>query len=168
MKSTLHRAAAGFAAFALVLSMPACTVFEEALGNSETTTTQKEPLEPAAPPPTAAAVNAVATSESPVMQGTPPLVVIRFDSADVAYEKPLYEAMNATLAKQPGAMFYVVAIAPPQVTAAGLSSAQTQSAKNVERVVASMTKMGLPASRISVASTTNAIAQVNEVRVFVR
>jgi hypothetical protein len=142
-------------------------VFEGALSSSEETAVA-QPLEPSAPPPTAAGANTVATRESPVTQGTPPLVVIRFETPDVAYEKPLYEAMNAALAQQPNAMFYVVAIAPPQVTAAALASAQTESAKNIERVVSTMTKMGLPASRISVSSTTNAIARVNEVRVFVR
>jgi hypothetical protein len=167
MTSNFYRAAACFAALGLVLALPACTVFEEAFGGAEETTVA-EPLEPSAPPPTAAGANRVGPGESTAAQGTPPLVVIRFDKPEVAYEKPLYEAMNAALSQQPGAMFYVVAIAPPQVTAAGLATAQAESAGNIERVVTAMTKMGLPASRISVSSTTNAIAKVNEVRVFVR
>jgi hypothetical protein len=161
------RAFVCLAALVILSAMPGCTVVEEAFGGSETAT-QASALEPSAPPPTAGAVNTAATGESPMTRGTPPLVVIRFAKKNVEFEKPLYEAMNATLAQQPEATFYLVAIAPPQATAAGLANAQTESAENIERVVKTMTGMGLPASRITVSSTTNAIASVNEVRVFVR
>ena len=104
----------------------------------------------------------------PETAGTPPLVIIEFETRDVAFEDRLYEALSAALAAKPDAQFYVVAIAPPQSDAAALQRAQKESAANAARVVQAMAKMGLPASRITVAATTNAIASVSEVRIFVR
>lgn len=167
----------GLPAFAVlcIALLPGCTVVEEVFAPKPVTTdvSAKEPLEPSAPPPTSAQQptpgNAAQSAAfSPVMRGTPPLVVIRFDKSDVAYEKPLYEAMNAALAKQPDAVFYVVGITPPQTTAKELVDAQAKSAENVTKVVKAMTQMGLPESRISVSSTMNSIANESEVRVFVR
>lgn len=165
-----------FAVLCIAL-LPGCTVVEEVFAPAPPLTTDvsaKEPLEPSAPPPPTSAQQATpgnaaqSAAFSPVMRGTPPLVVIRFDKSNVAYEKPLYEAMNAALAKQPDAMFYVVGITPPQTTAKELVDAQAKSAENVTKVVKAMTQMGLPESRISVSSTMNSIANDSEVRVFVR
>ena len=100
--------------------------------------------------------------------GTPPLMIIEFARADVAFEAKLYEALSAALSTKPDAQFYVVAVAPPQSDADALQRAQKESAANAARVVHAMTKMGLPASRITVAATTNPIASVSEVRIFVR
>lgn len=165
-------AAACLLSFAL-LALPGCAIVEEAFGGSDTPD-QTQTLEPSAPPHSAATrvhvtdVQEAQPSLGAMSEGTPPLVVIRFDKEDVAYEKPLYEAMNATLAQDPEATFYVIAIAPPKDTAVQLASVQAESAEHVKQVVKAMTKMGLPASRITVASTTNAIARVSEVRVFVQ
>lgn len=100
--------------------------------------------------------------------GLPPLVIIAFAEKNVAFEEALYEALSAALAARPGARFFVVAVAPPSSDAASLQRVQKESAANAARVVAAMRKMGVPATRITLAATTNAIASVNEVRVYVR
>jgi hypothetical protein len=100
--------------------------------------------------------------------GGAPLVVIKFDHADVDYQQALYAALNQTLQSRPGAGFQVVAVSPTKGTAAAVQIAQTAARRHAEDVVRSITDMGVPASRLNVASTTDPNATANEVRVFVR
>jgi hypothetical protein len=97
-----------------------------------------------------------------------PLVVIKFDQPDVDYQQALYAALNQTLQSRPGAGFQVVAVSPTKGTAAAVQIAQTTARRHAEDVVRSITDMGVPASRLNVASTTDPNATANEVRVFVR
>lgn len=98
--------------------------------------------------------------------GRTPLVVIRFDRADVPYQQALYNAVSQALARKPNAVFDVVAVA------AGGSQAQTasnqnQARRNADRVLRSLSDMGLPASRVNVSAGGTAAA-TNEVHVFAR
>lgn len=109
-----------------------------------------------------------AAAAAPVAtDGRTPLVVIRFDRADVPYQQALYNAVSQALARKPNAMFDVVAVA------AGGSQAQTasnqnQARRNADRVLRSLADMGLPASRVNVTAGSNAQLAANEVQVFVR
>jgi hypothetical protein len=99
--------------------------------------------------------------------GRVPLVVIRFDRADVPYQQALYNAVSQALARKPNAVFDVVAVA------AGGSQAQTasnqnQARRNADRVLRSLADMGLPASRVNVSAASSSQAAANEVQVFVR
>ncbi|MZR29340.1 hypothetical protein [Sneathiella litorea] len=93
------------------------------------------------------------------------LVIIRFNRDDVAYEQALYDAVSRTMQERPQATFDVVSIAPIN---GNLASNQTKSIQNAERVLRSLTDMGLPASRVNLSSTTNSAITTNEVHVFVR
>lgn len=97
-----------------------------------------------------------------------PLVVIKFDHANVDYQQILYAALNQALQNRPSAGFQVVAVSPTKGTAAAVQIAQTSARRNAEDVMRSMTDMGVPATRLNVASTTDPNATANEVRVFVR
>lgn len=97
-----------------------------------------------------------------------PLVVIRFDRANVDYQQVLYAALNQALQSRPNAGFEVVAVSPTRGTAASVQIAQTASARYAQDVMRSMTSMGVPATRMSVASATDPGAASSEVRVFVR
>jgi hypothetical protein len=97
-----------------------------------------------------------------------PLVVIRFDQPDVAYEQPLYTAVSRALERKPSATFTVMAVAPNAGTAAQVAVNTNASRQNAENVLRSLTNMGLPADRVSLSATMSPDVQANEVRVFVR
>lgn len=100
--------------------------------------------------------------------GGSPLVVIKFDRPNVDYQQILYAALNQALQNRPGAGFQVVAVAPTRGTAASVQMAQSTARRHAQDVVRSMTDMGVPATRLNVASTTDPGANASEVRVFVR
>jgi hypothetical protein len=114
------------------------------------------------------AATAAAVSGTNVAASGSPLVVIKFDHSDVNYQQTLYAALGQALQDRPGADFRVVAVSPTRGTAAAVQLAQTAARRNAEAVVRSMTDMGVPASRLDVASVTDPNAASNEVRVFVR
>ena len=97
-----------------------------------------------------------------------PLVVIRFDRPNVAYEQALYSALSGALNRRPGATFDLVAVAPQSGTPAEVSSAQNRSKRDAERVLRSMSEMGLPMERVRLSATSSPGAQSNEVHVYVR
>jgi len=90
-----------------------------------------------------------------------PLVVVRFERPDVAYQRQLSEAVNKALQRHPDARFDVVALAP---NVAEMLNAQS----NADGVVQTLNSLGLGAARVSMASSINAMASVNEVRLYVR
>jgi hypothetical protein len=97
-----------------------------------------------------------------------PLVVIRFDRPNVDYQQILYTALNQALQSRPNAGFEVVAVAPTRGNAASVQIAQTTARRHAQEVMRSMTDMGVPATRMGVASATDPAAAASEVRVFVR
>lgn len=97
-----------------------------------------------------------------------PLVVIRFDQADVAYEQPLYTAVSRALERKPGATFTIQAVAPNAGSPAQVAVNTNTSRQNAENVLRSLTNMGLPADRVSLSATMSPDIQSNEVRIFVR
>ncbi|MEI9886327.1 MAG: hypothetical protein WDN08_07455 [Rhizomicrobium sp.] len=97
-----------------------------------------------------------------------PLVVIRFDRPGVDYQQILYAALSQALQTRPNAGFSVVAVAPTRGTASAVQLAQTTAKNHAQEVLRSMTDMGVPASRLAVASATDPGATASEVRVFVR
>ena len=97
-----------------------------------------------------------------------PLVVIRFDRADVQYQQALYNALSAALERRPQSFFTLVAVAAGQGTAAEVALNVSKSIKNADEVVRTMANMGLPADRLQMSSTTSPQISVNEVRIYVR
>jgi hypothetical protein len=97
-----------------------------------------------------------------------PLVVVRFDRPNVDYQQVLYAALNQALQSRPNANFQVVAVSPTRGNAASVQIAQTTARRHAQDVMRSMTDMGVPASRLNVASSTDPAAASSEVRVFIR
>lgn len=97
-----------------------------------------------------------------------PLVVIKFDRPDVDYQQQLYAALNQALQSRPSAGFEVVAVSPSKGNAAAVQIGQTTARRHAQDVMRAMTDMGVPATRLGVASTTDAGTSASEVRVFVR
>ena len=99
----------------------------------------------------------VASAAAP---GRGPLLVIRFETADVAYEPTLYHALSRALEKHPDAVFDVVAVAP-------MGGSPGIAKQRADAVLESMTSMGLPSGRVSRSTSTSATASSPEVHVFV-
>ena len=97
-----------------------------------------------------------------------PLVVIRFDHPGVDYQQILYAALSQALQSRPSAGFAVVAVSPTRGTATAVQLAQTAAHRHAQDVMRSMTDMGVPSSRLAVASATDPSATTSEVRVFIR
>ena len=113
-------------------------------------------------------VGAGITSSQQLASAGSPLVVIKFDRPDVDYQQILYAALNQALQSRPSAGFEVVAVSPSRGNAASVQIGQTTARRHAQDVMRSMTDMGVPATRLGVASTTDPGAGGNEVRVFVR
>lgn len=107
-------------------------------------------------------------SATPAIAGRQPLMVIRFDRPNVAYEQALYSAVSRALDRRPGATFDVIAVAPTGGNAGQSALNTSNSKRNAETVVRSLTNMGLPPDRINLSATSSASAQGNEVQVYVR
>ncbi|MBT3791576.1 MAG: hypothetical protein HOF95_00945 [Rhodospirillales bacterium] len=97
-----------------------------------------------------------------------PLVVIRFDQAKVEYEQALYSAISRTLERRPQAGFDLVAVTPIRGSAAKVAQSSNAARRAAERVLRSLTSMGLPASRVTLSAGTSNQAQTNEVHIYVR
>ena len=95
-------------------------------------------------------------------------MVIRFDRPDIAYEQGLYEAISKALERRPQAAFDLVAMAARPNDIGQFSANQDQSRRNIERVLRSLTEMGLPAERVALSSATGADLAANEIRIYLR
>lgn len=108
-------------------------------------------------------------ASAPVAAAAPrPLVKIRFDKADVAYQQPLYMAVNEALTRYPNARFELVAVHPGAGNAAEVAIESTRARRNAERVLRSLTQMGLDLSRVDLSYTPSAEATSSEVHLYVR
>lgn len=96
------------------------------------------------------------------------LAKIRFDNPDVNFEQPVYLAVSEALEKFPQASFDIVAIHPTGGNAAQNTIESTRARRNAERVMRSLTQMGLDLSRIDLSYAPSAEAQTNEVHIFIK
>lgn len=97
-----------------------------------------------------------------------PLVVIEFDQPQVNFERPLFEAVNEALNRRPEARFELVAVAPDTETVGEGRLASTRARDRAEEVYRALTRMGMPADRLSLTETRSAQAQANEVHIYVQ
>ncbi len=97
-----------------------------------------------------------------------PLVKIRFDRPDVAYEQPVYLAVNEALNRFPNARFELVAVHPDAGNAAAVAIESTRARRNAERVLRSLTEMGLDTNRVDLSHTPSPEAMSNEVHLYVK
>ena len=100
--------------------------------------------------------------------GRTPLVVIRFDRADVPYEQALYTAVSKTLERRPDALFDLVAVAPTSGGTARVALNSQKARQHAENVMRSLVEMGLPPNRVAVSAKTQAQIANNEVHLYVR
>jgi hypothetical protein len=116
-------------------------------------------------------MQAVAQSQpAPVsaLSGPRPLVKIKFDKPNVDFEQPVYMAVNEALHRYPNARFDLVAVNPTQGNAAQVAIESTKARRNAERVLRTLTQMGLPLERINLSYTQSPDAQTSEVHLYIR
>jgi hypothetical protein len=97
-----------------------------------------------------------------------PLVVIRFDRADVEFKQALYTAILTALERRPQSTFDLVAVAPNMGSPADVALASNAAKRHAETVLQALGEMGLPSSRVTLSSTTSPGVQTNEVHIYVR
>ncbi len=97
-----------------------------------------------------------------------PLVIIRFDRANVDYEQALYSAVSQALEKYPSAKFDLVAIGPTDGNPAQLALATTEARKNGEAVLRSLTQMGLPVERVTLNAANSKDVRNSEVHIYIQ
>lgn len=96
------------------------------------------------------------------------LVKIKFDRNDVNYEEPVYVAVNEALQRYPDAHFDLVAVHPTNGNAAEVAIESTKARRNAEKVLRTLTQMGLPLDHIDLSHKESAEAATNEVHLYVR
>jgi hypothetical protein len=97
-----------------------------------------------------------------------PLVKIRFDKPNVAYEQPVYMAVNEALQRYPNARFELVAVHPTGGNSAESTIESTRARRNAEKVLRSLTQMGLTMDRIDLSYMPSPEAGSSEVHLFIR
>lgn len=98
--------------------------------------------------------------------GRRPLVVIRFDRQDVAYDQALYSAVSRALERRPNATFELVAVAPTSGGTARIALNTNKARRSAESVLRSLQRMGMPAERVGLSARTSQTAQTNEVHLY--
>ncbi|MCR9256952.1 MAG: hypothetical protein NXI16_12765 [Alphaproteobacteria bacterium] len=97
-----------------------------------------------------------------------PLVVIRFDRADVEYEQALYTVVNRALERNPAALFDLVAVGAQTGGVSGATLNTSTARRNAERVLRSLVDLGLPSDRVILSTTSSPQVSSNEVRLYAR
>ncbi|MDD3021331.1 MAG: hypothetical protein PHX61_10220 [Alphaproteobacteria bacterium] len=106
--------------------------------------------------------------QAPAPSNPRPLVKIRFDRENVDYEQPVYLALNEAMEKFPDARFELVAVYPAEGNAAQAAIESTKSRRNAERVLRSMTEMGMPMDKVDISYASSSDVGSSEVHIYVR
>lgn len=97
-----------------------------------------------------------------------PLAKIKFDKADVDYAQPVYMAVSEAMERYPEARFELVAVHPMTGNAAQVAIESTRARRNAEKVLQTLTQMGLPADKVDLAYNADGSVQTSEVHIFIR
>lgn len=97
-----------------------------------------------------------------------PLAKIKFDKNDVKFEEPIYVALHEALDKYPNATFDLVAVHPERGNPAQIAIESSRARRNAEKVLRTLTEMGLPLDRVNLSYAPSAEASTNEVHLYIR
>ncbi len=98
----------------------------------------------------------------------PPLVLIRFDTTQAGFERPLRSAVDDALAHRPEAVFDLVAIEPAGAGPGQAALSGEALRRDLAQVFQALVRAGVPAERISLSATTQPTIAVREVHVYAR
>lgn len=125
------------------------------------------PMPPMAEP-SSASMQAASMPAAPSASNPRPLAKIRFDRANVNYEQSLYMAMNEAMAKYPNARYEIVAVHPSVGNAAQVAIESTKARRNAEKVLRTMTQMGVPMEQVDISTAPSSEAVSSEVQIYIR
>ncbi|MDI9408601.1 MAG: hypothetical protein QM523_05085 [Candidatus Pacebacteria bacterium] len=117
--------------------------------------------------PAASAVATVTSSKIDNGAQKSPLYTVVFNRANPEFQQQLYTVVNDAIQKNPAAQFDLVTVvsgASNNANPANLAKAQ----RNGQTVLRALTDMGMPLERIRSNQITEATAEFNQVRLFVR
>lgn len=97
-----------------------------------------------------------------------PLAKIKFDKADVNFEQPIYAAVQNAMAQYPNARFQLVAVHPSAGNAAQVAIESTRSRRNAERVLRTLTQMGVSLDKIDLSNSASPEARSSEVHLLLQ
>ena len=97
-----------------------------------------------------------------------PLAKIRFDKPNVDYEQPIYSAVQNAIQRFPNGRFELIAVHPTAGNAAQVAIESTRSRRNAERVLRTLTQMGVPLEQIDLSYAPSPEARSSEVHLFLR
>lgn len=96
------------------------------------------------------------------------LVTIRFNQPRVYYEQQLYGAVSQAVAIKPSVTFDVVSYAPAMAEGEPDSAWQAIASAHTQEVVASLERMGVPRSRLTISGRHVTGLQYDEVHITAR
>jgi len=97
-----------------------------------------------------------------------PLLIIRFNQAQVDYDQALYTAARDVINARPDAAFELVAVAPAQGIPAEQALAASAARQNAEGVRQRLTEFGIPPQRVALTEASSSAAQTSEVHLYIR
>lgn len=106
------------------------------------------------------------TAESAHFAQETPLMVIRFNQAQVDYPMPLYNTISSALQAKPSAVFDIVSVAPYAKTTHNQPYYNQVAEQDTHKVLQTLHEMGLPAQRVSMVSAVDNVS-APEVRIYV-
>lgn len=104
----------------------------------------------------------------PSVSNPRPLAKIKFDRPNVNYQQALYMGMNEAMAKYPNARYEIVAVHPSVGNTAQLAIESTKARRNAEKVLRSITEMGVPGDQVDISTAPSAEATSSEVQIYIR
>lgn len=136
-------------------------LFGKALSNRPFTSSAKQTE-------TVAMAKTADPAQPPSVSNPRPLVKIRFDKTDVNYEQPVYMALDEAMEKYPTSRFELVAVHPSKGNSAQVAIESTKSRRNAEKVLRSMTQMGVPMDKLDISYSSSDTVTDNEVHIYIR
>lgn len=97
-----------------------------------------------------------------------PLAKIRFNKPNVDYEQPVFVAISEAMERYPDARFELIAVHPTSGNAAQMAIESTRARRNAEKVLRTITQMGLPSDKIDLSYNADPSVTSNEVHIFIR
>ncbi len=116
----------------------------------------------------AAPVQHAPAMAAPTLSAPRPLAKIRFDKPNVDYQQPIYAAVQSAMEKYPNSRFELIAVHPTSGNAAQVAIESTRSRRNAERVLRTLTQMGVPLEKIDLSYAPSGNARSSEVHLFLR
>ncbi len=110
----------------------------------------------------------IGAPSAPSVSAPQPLAKIRFDKANVDYQQPIYVAVQNAMQRYPNGRFELIAVHPTSGNPAQLAIESTRARRNAEKVLRTLTQMGVSMDKIELSNAPSAQATSNEVHLFLR